>query len=332
MLEAVARRVREAFGGHVRGPQILLYHRVAESPPDPFGLCVSPRHFGEHLEVLERECHPMPLAKLVAAARTGDVPDNAVAVTFDDGYCDNLASALPLLARHGIPATFLVASGQVGASRGFWWDELERIVLRASRIPAALTLRLDDNARRWDSHGDWDAAAPAARSRRSRLFHDLYAILIVLPQARREALLDELLRWADVAAPAPESDRALTAGELAALAASPLAAIGAHTVSHPMLTRLARRGQVHEMRSSRERLEDIVAVPVTSFAYPYGDHDDRSVAAAREAGFDIALTCVAESLAAGDDPLKLPRLEVHDCDGEGFVRALARRRFAPAAA
>ena len=320
MLEAAVRRVRGAIGGRAAGPAILLYHRVAESPPDPFGLCVSPRRFEEHLEILARHRKPMPLAALAAAARSGDLHEDAVAVTFDDGYHDNLANALPRLARHGIPATFFVASGQLGASRGVWWDELERIVLRAPRLPESLTLRLDDGVRRWD-----------ARSR-MKLFRELYAILIVLPRARREALQDELLRWADVAADAPERDRALTVAELAALAASPLATIGAHTVTHPMLTRLAPNDQVAEMRESRATLEAIVGRSIASFAYPYGDHDDRSAAAAREAGFEIAVTCIPGGIRARADAMKLPRVEVADCDGETFLRSLRSGRFAQAAA
>ena len=302
MLEAVARRVRGAMG-RGPGPAILLYHRVAESPPDPFGLCVSPRHFDEHLAIVARRRRPMPLPALVAAARAGEAPADAIAITFDDGYRDNLDTALPLLERHGIPATFLIASGQVGARRGFWWDELERAVLRTA------------------------TGAP-----RREAFQELYAMLIGLDAARREPMLGELLEAAGMPLTAPDRDRALTADELATLAASPLARIGAHTVSHPSLPQLSRAEQLREMRESRTGLEAIVGAPVTSFAYPYGDHDDTSVATARETGFGIGLTCVARNVEPGADPLRLPRIEIHDCDGEGFERGLRRGHFAREAA
>ena len=45
-------------------------------------------------------------------------------MTFDDGYRDNLASALPIAEAKGVPITFFVTSGILGNHHGFWWDRL----------------------------------------------------------------------------------------------------------------------------------------------------------------------------------------------------------------
>jgi peptidoglycan/xylan/chitin deacetylase (PgdA/CDA1 family) len=106
---------------------ILLYHRVAELERDPQRLAVTPEHFDEHLRVLGATCTPVAYADVPSLLRTPRrLPERAVAVTFDDGYRDNLHAAKPLLERHGVPATVFVASGYVGSGRAFWWDELER--------------------------------------------------------------------------------------------------------------------------------------------------------------------------------------------------------------
>src|SRR5204863_340481 len=76
-------------------PLILIYHRVAAVPVDPWGLAVSPKHFAEHLDVLRRTRHPMPLATFVSRIAERTLPRNAVAITFDDGYADNLLAAKP---------------------------------------------------------------------------------------------------------------------------------------------------------------------------------------------------------------------------------------------
>lgn len=103
---------------------VLLYHRVAYLSDDPWGLAVSPARFAEHVELLASEYPLLLLSDLVARVGAGDVPGGSVAVSFDDGYRDNLATAAPLLDRHGVPATIFVASSYVGSGVDFWWDEL----------------------------------------------------------------------------------------------------------------------------------------------------------------------------------------------------------------
>ncbi len=99
------------------GTLILRYHRVTDLPCDPYEQAVTPSHFAEHLEVLRKECCPLPLQDLLQAVQQGRVPRRAVAVTLDDGYADNLHNAKPLLERYAIPATVFVATGNLGTRR-----------------------------------------------------------------------------------------------------------------------------------------------------------------------------------------------------------------------
>jgi peptidoglycan/xylan/chitin deacetylase (PgdA/CDA1 family) len=120
------------------GPRaaILLYHRVASVSSDPWRLAVPPDVFDRQLEVIAARFQPLPLRELVAGLRAGDLPARAVAVTFDDGYRDNLLAAKPLLERHGVPATVFVISGYIGSERDFWWDVLERVAPQADEYRA----------------------------------------------------------------------------------------------------------------------------------------------------------------------------------------------------
>jgi peptidoglycan/xylan/chitin deacetylase (PgdA/CDA1 family) len=110
----IARRVFRRLRRRKGAPAILMYHRVAAVQQDPWDLAVSPDTFEQQLAYLKRNNTTMALDKLVQGLRGGKLPDNAVAITFDDGYRDNLVQAKPLLAHYGLPATLFLATGLVG--------------------------------------------------------------------------------------------------------------------------------------------------------------------------------------------------------------------------
>jgi peptidoglycan/xylan/chitin deacetylase (PgdA/CDA1 family) len=95
---------------------VYYYHRVGPFRPGaPPKMNVSPEAFREHMSVIARRAHPVPIGDLVACVREGrPFPRGAVAVTFDDGYRDLLEHALPVLKEFRIPAAFFVVSGGVG--------------------------------------------------------------------------------------------------------------------------------------------------------------------------------------------------------------------------
>jgi peptidoglycan/xylan/chitin deacetylase (PgdA/CDA1 family) len=128
VLQRIRRRVNVKRSARVR-PLILMYHRVAAVNVDPWGLAVHPDRFEAHLAVLRKQRTPMRLSDFVRALDRETLPDDAVAVTFDDGYVDNLHHAKPRLAAAGVPATVFLATGAIGQRSEFWWDELARGIL-----------------------------------------------------------------------------------------------------------------------------------------------------------------------------------------------------------
>src|SRR5580700_1203369 len=111
-------------------PLILMYHRIADEPIDPWDLAVSPAHFEEQLDVLRRTRRPLPLGEFMRMLDAGSLPPDAATLTFDDGYVDNLTAGLPRLVAAGVPATVFLATGFIDRCEPFWWDELARFILR----------------------------------------------------------------------------------------------------------------------------------------------------------------------------------------------------------
>jgi peptidoglycan/xylan/chitin deacetylase (PgdA/CDA1 family) len=93
---------------------ILMYHAVATAPNDATReLSVAPEAFAEQMALIgDLGLTPVRTADLAARWRSGKpLPDRPVLITFDDGYEGVHRHALPVLARHGFPATLFVSTG-----------------------------------------------------------------------------------------------------------------------------------------------------------------------------------------------------------------------------
>lgn len=99
---------------------VLAYHRVAQLEDDALQLAVTPQHFVEQLEVITAIFDDVWRFDTAWACPAQPV----VCLTFDDGYADNYITALPILERFQIPATFFISTGHVENNWPYWWDVL----------------------------------------------------------------------------------------------------------------------------------------------------------------------------------------------------------------
>jgi peptidoglycan/xylan/chitin deacetylase (PgdA/CDA1 family) len=298
---------------------ILLYHRVAALTPDVHRLCVTPANFRAHMAHLREHYVPISLEELAEGARRGRLPDDAVAVTLDDGCLDNLDAASEILLDLGVPATFFVTTERLGEAREFWWDTLERLLLTGAPVPPHLGLDLAGGRRTFPTATDGD--------RRST--HDeLHRAIVRLGVDDRDAVMETLRRWSGLdLAPRP-SHRPMLPEEIVRLAARPGHSIGAHTTHHLYLPAQPLDVQRQEVEASKRALEGLLRQPVRTFGYPYGGYSAEAAATVRRAGFLAAVTVDEGLVRPGIDPVLLPRCEIKDWDGSRFgahLRAFLRR-------
>jgi peptidoglycan/xylan/chitin deacetylase (PgdA/CDA1 family) len=314
---------------------ILMYHRVTEPECDPWDLCVSPQHFAEHLEILRRADRMATLRELLESHKRKSKRRRLIALTFDDGYADNLVVARPLLDRHGIPASVFLTVGALGSRREFWWDELERIFLQTENLPEVLSVSIAGEMRRWELqnvasyneearrvHRSWKAGSTPPTIRQE-LYHSIWALLRPLPHAEQRHVLDQLLAWADLESASRHSHRSLTVPEAIELSRGELIEIGAHTMTHAELSSQPLSMQEHEIRQSKIDLEQLLNREVTQFAYPYGDYSHVTMTAVRDVGFELACSTAERKVPAGVQRYELPRFHVRNWSGETFERKLA---------
>jgi peptidoglycan/xylan/chitin deacetylase (PgdA/CDA1 family) len=340
-MAGAAYRLKRGIDRAVRGGRgvILLYHRIADDVSDPYGLCVSPSRFEEHLDFVRATGRPMSLPDVVHALRAGSLPDRAICLTFDDGYVDNLEQAAPLLERYEVPATVFVTTGRAGRDREFWWDELERIFLQPGRLSEQLEIEIEGQVHAWslgaDSaysaedqkrHRGWHLDDARTPTRRHAVFREVYHRVRPLPVSTRTDVMDRLLAWAGVrAGDVRPSHAAMEPGQVVELSSSGLVHIGAHTINHPDLSAQDHATQQHEIASSKRELEEWLGRGVSGFAYPYGMYNDVSVRLARSLGFHFACAGEHHLLRRRSDPFLLPRFDVPPGDGDVLARLLRHR-------
>lgn len=314
------RWTRSRFQG---GVLVIGYHRLGDTADDPFDLSVRPSDFAQHLEVLGGRARAMTFGHAARALAAGTLPPRAVVVTFDDGYADTLTQVLPLLERTGTPATIFVTTGAHG--RQFWWDELADILLRPRPLPPRLELALRGTRRSWTFGAESrEQSRVNDQARRRGALHALADELRELDVAARDEVLELIRQWSGYRPSPTPLHRSLTPEEIRALSRSPVVEIGAHTVSHPILSNLPETEQQAEAALSRVELEETTGTRVTSFSYPHGAYSATTMAAVRRAGFAAACCSTPDVVTKRSNVLALPRMWIQPHDPERFARWLDR--------
>lgn len=328
------RTVYQMHYGFGSGALILMYHRISDAAPDPWRIAVSPAHFGEHLDVIRRLGRPMALSAMVDGIRENRLPARAIALSFDDGYADNLYSARPLLEAYDVPATVFLVSGFLGTRRELWWDELERVLLRPGALPDRLRLTIGGRDYEWSlgpaayyspaefaTSVRWTAAQEPPSARHA-VYRSLYDLLFARPEAEKRRVLEELATWAGAAAVCREDRRALSPQEAVEFGANGLVELGAHSVTHPPLSALGPAEQAHEIKACKAQLEGALGRPIRGFSYPHGRRSRETTQLVREAGYAYAAVSGQRRLPMKPDRFSLWRIAVEDTDGDEFERRL----------
>lgn len=288
---------------------VLIYHRVLPRPDPLRPGDVTVEEFRWQMRALARCFRVLPLEEAVERLRRGDLPSRAAAVTFDDGYADNHDQALPILREAGLPATFFVTTGTFGACM---WNDAVVEAVRAMPGPEVDGRPVGLG---WLAGGD-------LRQRRAAL-GALLDRLRDIERERRDEAVAGLLKAAGIDAP---TGLMMDAAQIRALRGGGMA-IGAHTVTHPILARLPDREARAEIGASRETLEALLGERVGLFAFPNGqpgrDFGPGHVAMVRDLGFRGAVSTAWGANRPGrTDPFQLQRFTPWDRSPERFVGRL----------
>jgi peptidoglycan/xylan/chitin deacetylase (PgdA/CDA1 family) len=290
---------------------IVNYHRVLAAPDPLLDEELDIHTFRWQMELLSECFNVMPLDQALHALENERMPPRAVCITFDDGYRSTHDLAAPVLREFGLPATVFVATGYVGS--GNMWND--KIIESVRRLPDGLL--------------DLAASGIGVRSihtveDRKRAVAELIEVAKYLPPPQRLALTVKL---ETLAGGASVQGQMVTSDMICAMASQGIE-IGAHTVSHPILSNLEDNAAQYEIEQCKRDLEAITGNPVRYFAYPNGkpglDFNARHAMMAKEAGYEAAFTTEIGAATMRGDRFQIPRSRPWDSTRPFYVLRLLR--------
>ncbi len=287
------------------GAAILMYHSVREDPRD-FADLIGPgithaaSAFRRQMEIIAREFAPVALEDVLRfVGGQGSLPRRAVAVTFDDGFADNLEVAEPILSHFGIPGAFYATVDLIGTPKPPWYSRL-RYSFLTTRKPE------------WTSASDgrvWSLNDRAAREAALLAAFDLCAPLVAARQERAihdiEAALDAKFQ--------PDGHRFMMDWEQVRQLRARGHVVGSHTLTHPNVAYVADEADLrNELTESKKRIEAELGLEVLHFSYPHPSLNpqwsERTIKMTASAGYKSAVTTTHGLVSAGANPLCLKRL------------------------
>jgi peptidoglycan/xylan/chitin deacetylase (PgdA/CDA1 family) len=288
--------------------QILIYHKVSPQEHTCFGP-LPPERFDSQMRLLKSSYQVFSLQELVDRSLKADVPERAVAVTFDDGYLDNFQYAFPILKKYELQATIFLVAKAVENGLILWHDRIfdafRFATVRRCYLPCffdfELNLKSPEEMRR-------SLAATLQQAR-------------YLPAARRMELVKALEQALLPSFEASNKTPMLTWREISIMNSSGLIHFGSHTLTHPILTRIEESELRMEIFESKSIIEDRLRIPISAFAYPNGkpqDFDEPVKRMVRKAGYQYAVTTCPGFNLPGQDLYSIKRGQPWQLDPDVF--------------
>ncbi len=311
-------RARYFSSASPSGLAVVTYHGVLPAGYRPIdetfdGSLITAEVFRRQLRLLKRDYNIISPAEMRSWCRDGGkLPPRAVLLTCDDGLLSNLTEMLPILQEERLQCLFFVTGASTGIDRTMlWYEDLLLMFLRARAGNFSV------------SSGDVEIRGSLGNKdeRRAIWWQSVLRLSSVSSQRRQDFLdamrshfeLEDSMEFYRSSYPAAERHFCLmNANELKTLAAAGMS-IGAHTLTHPMLSQMPHEMALAEMAESRRLLETLLGSTVWAFAYPFGQAESvnpETIATAEELGFEAAFMNVGGGLGSEIPRFAIPRVHV----------------------
>lgn len=281
--------------------KILYTHRIIDIDDELYSLLkdldyLTIDEFKRRIEYLYRHYRFISLRQALDYREKGNCPANCVVLTFDDGYKCLYKKALPVLRKYKIPATVFVSTGPISDGSILWYDQLLYMIGKAEVGEFSLpfipgkTYKVNTDADKKEVF--CELVQHLKRIEFSEMEQKLEIIREKLKINKEELSKNELM---------------LTWNEIKEMKETGLISFGAHTVHHPILTKMNIENAKYEIRESKRVMEEKLGLAVEQFAYPNGDYNTKIENIVKSSGYACACTTMEENGNTEFNPFTLGR-------------------------
>jgi len=277
--------IRAGRGLWARSLTVVNYHRIDDPNRKGFdsfkpNVSATPDDFNQQMDYLAKWFNVVSLKDIVEwLDGHKDLPPYAALITFDDGYLDNYTSAFPILRKRNFPALIFLTTEHIGTDAAFYWDMAAYCFHHTESDYLAFP---NGKVEHWSNEEQLNQV--------SRKWVEL---MKSLPQTEKQVQVQRLPRLLDVSIPKGFFQRLMMNWDHVREMHNSGIEFGAHTMHHPILTRIALEQVRAEVDGSKSRIEKELEEPVLGFAYPNGqlsDLNDKIERVVADSGIRAAFT------------------------------------------
>jgi peptidoglycan/xylan/chitin deacetylase (PgdA/CDA1 family) len=258
--------IRAGRGLWAKSLTVINYHRIDDPHRKGFdsfkpNVSATPADFNRQMDYLSKWFTVVSMREVMQwLDGQRALPLYAALITFDDGYLDNYTSAYPILRAHNFPALIFLTTEHIGTDIPFYWDMAAYCFHFTKRDQLTFP---DGTTERWSNQEQLDHV--------SKKWIEL---MKTLPQAKKLVYVQHLPELLGVSIPEGFFKMLMTNWDQVREMQKGGIEFGAHTMHHPILTRIPLDEVRAEIEGSKSRIEKELGEPVLSFAYPNGQSSD----------------------------------------------------------
>ena len=301
---------------------IAMYHYVRDLQnsryPGIKGLNVD--LFRKQMEFFRDHCSVVRMEQVIEAVKSGtSLPDNAVLLTFDDGYIDNYTFAFPILEEFGFQGSFFIPGKTFTTHQLLDVNKIHYILASADikKLVVDVKEKMDYyRGQEYDYPSTeelWNQYATNGRFDGEDVVFVKRMLQTVLPEKLRNQISSDLFeKYVGVTEEQLAYELYMTQEQIQTLKRHGMF-IGIHGYDHYWLGNLSSEQMREDISKALETLDEFIDCKEWVMNYPYGNFNDDVLKFIKEKGACIGLTSEARAAELGRDPaLQLPRLDCND--------------------
>ena len=290
---------------------VLMLHGVmaphSQTSWTPLRPQISPDELKRTLDILSRYYKFITIDQTIDILEGKAAPiDNALLITFDDGYRNNIDYALPIFEQFGIKPILFVATGHLDSRLPFWFDRIDYALQQ--NMGELISFEYQGNEYCFDA-----TSLPALKASYQNFRDDCkYAFTDDIDMNQLFNALSEMLEsrsgkaLRDICV---EDDWSgiVSWEQLKETVKFNRIDVGSHTVDHWRLDSLSEPQIIAQLQQSKMRIEDELATQCQYFCYPNGNYNELAVSLTKESGYRAAFATKGKLCKINDDLMTLKR-------------------------